>query len=183
MQKLQDKTGSRNKYRQSQNVDRIENQYRKSRDMGCRYSERIFNGFILRFGKPKHILHDQGKEFDNKLFHQLTNQLTKLCGVKQPRNTPYHPQTNGTVGGDLNRSSQSQYPAQFFLRIPASRKFFSRTTFTVLFFKHPQEIISIPEILTFSINVISMGWFKHLLRYIHHCTLTSLLWHIYLVYM
>ena len=157
MQKLHDKTGSRNKYRQSQNVNRTENQYRKSRDMGRRYSERIFNGFILRFGKPKHILHDQGKEFDNKLFHQLTNQLTKLCGVKQPRNTPYHPQTTGTVGGDLNRSSQSQYPAQFFLRIPASRKFFSRTTFTVLFFKHPQEIISIPEILTFSINVISMG--------------------------
>lgn len=110
MQKLQDKTGSRNKYRQSQNVDKIENQYRKSRDMGRRYSERIFNGFILRFGKPKHIIHDQGKEFDNKLFHQLT----KLCGVKQPRNTPCHPQTNGTVGGDLNRSSQSQYPAQFF---------------------------------------------------------------------
>ena len=35
--------------------------------------------FILRFGMPKQILHDQDKEFGNKRF----TQLTKLCGVKQ----------------------------------------------------------------------------------------------------
>ena len=34
------KTWSREKYRQSQNVDRVENQCRKSQDMGGRCSER-----------------------------------------------------------------------------------------------------------------------------------------------
>ena len=42
---------------------------------------------------PKHTLHEEGKEFENKLFHQLT----KLCGVKQLRTTTFHPQTNGAV--------------------------------------------------------------------------------------
>ena len=32
-------------------------------------AERLFSDFILRFGMPKHILHDQGKEFDNKFFY------------------------------------------------------------------------------------------------------------------
>ena len=52
--------------------------------------ERLFHDFILIFGMSKHILHDQGKEFDNRFFHQLT----KLCGFKQLRSTLYHPQTN-----------------------------------------------------------------------------------------
>ena len=47
-------------------------------------AERNFNDFIITFGTPKHVFHDQGKEFDNKLFHQST----KLCGVKQLRTTP-----------------------------------------------------------------------------------------------
>ena len=56
----------------------------------CPKTKRLFNDFILRFGIPQHVLHDQSKEFDNKHFHQLT----KLCGVKQLRTTQYHPQTN-----------------------------------------------------------------------------------------
>ena len=32
-------------------------------------AERLFSDFILRIGMPKHILHNQGKEFDNKLFY------------------------------------------------------------------------------------------------------------------
>ena len=51
-------------------------------------TERIFNYFILNFCIPQHIFHDQGKEFDNKFFHQLT----KLCGVNQLSTTQYHPQ-------------------------------------------------------------------------------------------
>ena len=55
--------------------------------------EKIFIDFILRFDIPKHILHDQGKEFDNKPF----NQLTKLCGVEELRTTLCTSQTNGAV--------------------------------------------------------------------------------------
>ena len=44
-------------------------------------TERMISDLILRFGIPKHILHDQSKEFDNKLF----NQLTKLRGARKLR--------------------------------------------------------------------------------------------------
>ena len=48
-------------------------------------ADRLYNDFMLR------ILHDQGREFENDLF----SQLSKYCGIKRLRTTPYHPQTNG----------------------------------------------------------------------------------------
>ena len=56
-------------------------------------AEKVYNDFVLRFGMPEKILHDQGGEFENSLFKQLNS----LCGVKRLRTTPYHPQTNGQV--------------------------------------------------------------------------------------
>jgi transposase InsO family protein len=53
--------------------------------------EKLYNDFVLRFGFPAKFLHNQGREFENKLFHQLE----KLSGVQRIRTTPYHPQTNG----------------------------------------------------------------------------------------
>ena len=55
-------------------------------------AKHLFNDFILKFGLPARILHDQGREFENKLFQELEN----FCGVVKSRTTPYHPQTNGT---------------------------------------------------------------------------------------
>ena len=54
-------------------------------------ADKLFNDYILKFGFPKAILHDQGKEFENKLFHQLQT----LAGTTPLRTTPYHPQCNG----------------------------------------------------------------------------------------
>ena len=54
-------------------------------------ADRLYNDFMLRYGLPGKILHDQGREFENNLF----SQLSKYCGIKRLRTTPYHPQTNG----------------------------------------------------------------------------------------
>ena len=46
-------------------------------------TEKLFNGFVLKFGTPYRILHNQGKEFENKLF----DELEKYFGIKRCRTT------------------------------------------------------------------------------------------------
>ena len=50
----------------------------------------LFNDYFARFGMPKHILHDQGKQFENNLFKELN----KLCRIDRLKTTPSRPMGN-----------------------------------------------------------------------------------------
>ena len=58
-----------------------------------RAATKLFTDYILIFGTPGKILHDQGRESENK---SLTH-LSKLCNVKILRITSYHSYCNGQV--------------------------------------------------------------------------------------
>lgn len=51
---------------------------------------KVYGDFVLRFGFPTKLHHDQGREFENKLFAKLG----ECSGVKGSRTSPYHLQEN-----------------------------------------------------------------------------------------
>lgn len=53
----------------------------------------LLHGWIAHYGVPGIISTDQGRQFQSKLYSELSN----LLGVKHFRTTAYHPQSNGII--------------------------------------------------------------------------------------
>ena len=53
----------------------------------------LVNQFISRFGTPRLLHSDQGRQFESELFQETC----RLLGIDKTRTTPYHPQSDGQV--------------------------------------------------------------------------------------
>ena len=51
----------------------------------------LYNGMFSRFGMPNQLHSDQGRNFESKLF----SELTKFAGIRRTRTTPFHPRSDG----------------------------------------------------------------------------------------
>ena len=56
-------------------------------------ADAFFNHVVCRFGMPRVIHFDQGREFENKIMQELC----LLGGSHKTRTTPYHPESDGMV--------------------------------------------------------------------------------------
>ena len=63
-------------------------------------ADKLFNEFVVQFGYPERIHHDQGPEFNSNLFKELH----RLTGIGSSNTTPYHPMGDGQVER-LNRTA------------------------------------------------------------------------------
>jgi len=81
----------------------------------------MYDNFFSRFGLPRQLHSDQGKNFDSKLFHELCS----IAGIQKTRTTPFHPRSDGQTERmnrkilQMLRASVQDNPADWPAKIPA----------------------------------------------------------------
>jgi len=70
-------------------------------------AEVFVNQVVSRFGVPSELHTDQGRNFDSRIFKELSG----LLGIKKTRTTPFHPQSNGLV--ERQHQTLTNYLAKF----------------------------------------------------------------------
>ena len=69
---------------------------RQIRKNCCKQAARLlFNDFILRYGYPIKIHHDQGGKFESQMF----GTLEEISNIGHSRTMPYHPECYGKAEG------------------------------------------------------------------------------------
>ena len=71
-------------------------------------ADKLYNDFILRYGFPRRIHHDQGAEFEDKLFYNLE----KVSGIKHSRQPLITPKVRCKLNDLIERSCQCFGPCQ-----------------------------------------------------------------------
>ncbi len=66
-------------------------------------AEALVKEFVCRFGVPREIHSDQGRNFESKVF----SEMCRLLGMKKTRTTALHPQSDGMVER-YNRTIEAQ---------------------------------------------------------------------------
>lgn len=61
--------------------------------MALSVADKIVTEFFCRFGKPKQIHTDQGREFESEIFKCICEKLE----IKKTRSCSYRPQSSGLV--------------------------------------------------------------------------------------
>jgi len=81
----------------------------------------LFNGFFARFGLPRQLHSDQGRNFESS----LVKELCEIVGVNKTRKTPFHPRSDGLTERanrtilQMLRATTSQNPQEWPSKIPS----------------------------------------------------------------
>ena len=68
--------------------------YVTSKQTAAIVAKTLWENFLVQYGWPEKILTDQVKSFENNLIWELC----ELVQVKKLHTSPYHPETNDSVG-------------------------------------------------------------------------------------
>ena len=93
----------------------------------------VYNGFFARFGLPRQLHSDQGRNFEASLVKELCN----ITGIYKTRTTPFHPRSDGLTERanrtilQMLRTTTLQHPNDWSARLPSLLSAYRMTVHSV----------------------------------------------------